>query len=161
VALGTPNSEPALDKSHVVVEANVDDMTGELAAHALSQLLGAGALDAWATPVVMKKGRPGLVISALAAAHTASHVADALLRETSTIGVRFSEVGRRELTRRLVEVQTDFGQIPVKVSGDRQAGTPPQIKPEFDACARAARERGVQVRVVIQAALKAAEELDL
>src|SRR5690606_30712921 len=66
VVLGQPTPERALTHSHVVVEATVDDMTGELAGHALSELLSAGALDAWASPVLMKKGRPGLVLSALA-----------------------------------------------------------------------------------------------
>src|SRR5690606_8268260 len=118
VALGASSQERPSVLSHTVVEATVDDMTGELAAHALSALLLAGAVDAWATPVVMKKGRPGLVISALASVERAGAVADVLLRETSTIGVRFSEVSRRELERRVVQIDTDFGPIPVKVSGE-------------------------------------------
>ena len=125
-------------------------MTGELAAHALSALLLAGAVDAWATPVVMKKGRPGLVISALASVERAGAVADVLLRETSTIGVRFSEVSRRELERRVVQIDTDFGPIPVKVSGEGSDFL--EVKPEFDACVEASRRHGVPVRMVVDAA---------
>lgn len=141
------------EETHVVLEANVDDMTGELAAHALEALFAAGALDAWASPVTMKKGRPGLVLSALAAWSEADAVAAAMLRETSSIGVRRISVSRTERPRRLVEVTTRYGVIPVKVS-EGEFG-PPQVKPEFDACAQAARRCGVPVRDVIAAALAA------
>lgn len=153
VVLGKPSADEGSPETHVVVEANVDDMTGELAGHALGSLLGHGALDAWGTPIIMKKGRPGLVISALARMHDAGRVADALLRETSSIGVRFTPVSRRELERRLLQVVTPFGTIPVKVSG---SGTGRKLKPEFDACAKAAREHDVPVRVVVEAAQREA-----
>jgi pyridinium-3,5-bisthiocarboxylic acid mononucleotide nickel chelatase len=150
VALGAPASERPSAHSHTLVEATVDDMTGELAAHALSALLLAGALDAWATAVVMKKGRPGLVLSALAPIELAGAVADVLLRETSTIGVRFSDVSRRELNRRVVDVETEFGTIPVKLSGEGSDFH--EAKPEFDACVEAARRHGVPVRKVVDRA---------
>ena len=143
--------------SHAVIEANVDDMNGELAAHALAALLAAGALDAWATPIVMKKGRPGLTLAALAAEGQAEAIAAVMLRETSSIGVRATPVNRVERPRQLIEVQTPFGAIPVKVSGGPYG--PPIMKPEFDACARAAREAGVTVREVLAFALEAAHAL--
>jgi uncharacterized protein (TIGR00299 family) protein len=139
--------------SHSVIEANIDDMSGELAGHAIQALLASGALDAWATPVTMKKGRPGLTVAALASAELANAVAAVMLRETSSIGVRFSPVQRLERPRRLVEVSTPFGQIPVKISEGPYG--PPVVKPEFDACARAAERAGVSVREVIAAALQA------
>ena len=151
VVLGKPHALESSSETHVVVEANVDDMTGELAGHALQTLFEVGALDAWGTPILMKKGRPGLIISALAKTGDAGRIADALLRETSSIGVRFSSVSRRELARSVVEVETLFGTIPVKVSGASAADR--KMKPEFDACAEAARKHGVPVRVVIEAAL--------
>src|SRR5205085_7612305 len=93
LVLGVPEpSEAKTEQSHVVVEANIDDMSGELTAHALSALMEAGALDAWAAPVVMKKGRPGLTLFALASAAQASAIASAMLRETSSIGVRLQPV---------------------------------------------------------------------
>lgn len=141
------------EASHVVLEANVDDMTGELVGHALQRLLESGALDAWATPIVMKKGRPGLLVSALVDAGAAPRLAEVLLRETNSIGVRHSPVSRTERPRRMVEVTTEFGQIPLKIS-EGPFG-PPRIKPEFDVCAERARLAGVPVSVVIAAALAA------
>ena len=110
-------------------------MSGELAGHAIRALLAAGALDAWATPVTMKKGRPGLTVAALAPSELADAIAAVMLRETSSIGVRLSPVRRIERPRRMIEVATQFGPIPVKMSEGPYG--PPVIKPEFDACARA------------------------
>lgn len=147
--------ETVVGASHVVLEANVDDLTGEVAAHAIEALLAAGALDAWATPITMKKGRPALTISALARAPEADAVSTALLRETTSIGLRKIPVTRTERPRRTVTVETAFGRVRVKVS-EGPFG-PPQIKPEFDDCAAAARTHGVTLREVIQAALLALE----
>ncbi|HVY27693.1 MAG TPA: nickel pincer cofactor biosynthesis protein LarC [Polyangiaceae bacterium] len=154
--LGTPathTAEPGRP-THFVIEANVDDMTGELCGHVIAKLLEAGALDAWAVPATMKKGRPGLLLSALAGVAGSAAVEATLLRETSSIGLRRYGVSRSERPRELVEVDTEFGKLPVKVSGGPYG--PPQIKPEFDACAEAARLHGVPVRVVLAAALAAA-----
>jgi pyridinium-3,5-bisthiocarboxylic acid mononucleotide nickel chelatase len=140
--------------SHVIIEANVDDLTGEVAAHAIEALLAAGAVDAWATPITMKKGRPALTLAALAPSARADAVATALLVETTTIGVRRIPVTRTERPRRTVTVVTAFGPISIKVS-EGPFG-PPQMKPEFDECAAAARLHGVPVRLVIAAALSAA-----
>jgi hypothetical protein len=140
--------------THVVIEANVDDMSGELAAHAIEALLVAGALDAWAQPITMKKGRPALTISALATNEQADAVASAMLRETTSIGVRKTPVTRTERPRRSATVMTAYGAIRVKIS-EGPFG-PPQIKPEFDDCAKAAREHGVSVREVVEAANRAA-----
>jgi uncharacterized protein (DUF111 family) len=153
VVLGT-----AADKSdvkahgHILLECNVDDLTGELAAHALRTLLAAGARDAWATPVTMKKGRPGLTLSAIAESGSEDHIAEVMLRETSTIGIRRLPFDRLERPRRMLEVATRFGTIPVKVSEGPYG--PPQIKPEFDACVQAAEAHGVPVKEVIFEALE-------
>src|SRR6185369_452133 len=116
-------------------------------------LFSAGALDAWAVPITMKKGRPALTMAALAAAADADRVAAAMLKETTTIGIRRIPVTRTERPRRVVTVSTAFGPIRVKIS-EGPFG-PPQIKPEFDECAAAARIHGVPVREVISAALAA------
>lgn len=144
----------AASATHVVLEANVDDITGEVAACALETVLAAGALDVWAVPITMKKGRPALTLCALAAAPQADVVAAAMLRETTSIGVRRVPVTRTERPRRIVSVQTAYGALRVKVS-EGPFG-PPQVKPELDDCAAAARAHGVPVREVIAAALAAA-----
>ncbi len=120
----------------------------------MESLFAAGALDAWATPITMKKGRPALTLSALANESHAEAVASAMLRETSSLGVRRYGVSRVERPRRSITVETAFGSIAVKISEGPYG--PPQIKPEFDACAAAAKAHGVPVREVIRAALVSA-----
>jgi hypothetical protein len=139
--------------SHVVLEANVDDMTGELAGHALAVMLEEGALDAWAAPITMKKGRPGLVLSVLASLEQSDRLGAALLRETTSIGLRRRAVSRIERPRRTTTVATRFGEVACKVSEGAYGG--PLIKPEFDECAKLARAAGVPVREVIAAAIAA------
>jgi uncharacterized protein (TIGR00299 family) protein len=139
--------------THAVLEANVDDATGELAGSWIEALLAAGAVDAWATPITMKKGRPALTLSALARVEHADAVAHAMLRETTSLGLRSYEVTRAERPRRMVEVETPYGRIPVKIA-EGPFG-PPQVKPEFDACLAAARAHGVPVREVVRAATAA------
>lgn len=152
--LGSPaSSSVSRDPTHVVLEANVDDMTGELAGHAIDVLLRAGALDCWAAAVTMKKGRPGLVLSALCELARADELSAVLLRETSSIGVRRLAADRVERPRRRVRVTTAYGDVSLKVS--EGAYGPPQVKPEFDECAGLARAANVPVREVLAAALAA------
>jgi uncharacterized protein (TIGR00299 family) protein len=143
---------PYATSEHVVIETNLDDATGELVAHALEQLLRAGALDAWATPITMKKGRPAVTVSAIAQTPRADAIAATLLCETTSLGVRRYAVSRMERPRHDVALVTKFGTISVKVS-EGPFG-PSQVKPAFDDCARAAAEHGVTVREVIAAALE-------
>jgi uncharacterized protein (TIGR00299 family) protein len=144
-ALLRPEDAPP---THTVLEANIDDASGELAASWIETLLVAGALDAWATPITMKKGRPALVISALVGRDRADELASTMLRETTSLGVRCYDVRRLERPRTIEYVETPFGLIAVKIAGGPFG--PPQIKPEFDACAEAARAHGVPVREVLR-----------
>lgn len=139
--------------THVVLEANIDDATGELLACCIDSLLAAGALDAWAAPLTMKKGRPAYLLGALATSQLADTIAATMLRESTTLGVRRHDVTRVERPRRIEEVETRFGRLPVKVA-DGPYG-PVVRKPELDACVAAARAHGVPVREVIEAALVA------
>ncbi len=135
------------------LEANVDDVTGEVAAVAIEALLEAGALDAWAQPITMKKGRPALLVGALVAPDREREVTRAMLVHTPTLGVRKHEVERTERPRRFVEVETMYGPIRVKIAdGD---GLPAVVHPELDRCREAARAHGVPVREVIRAAIVA------
>jgi hypothetical protein len=153
--LGTASDAAARISSatHAVLEANIDDATGELAASWIESLLSAGAVDAWATPITMKKGRPAWTLSALVPVALAQFVETSMLRETTSLGVRRHDVTRTERPRRIVQVETVFGRIPVKVA-EGPFG-PPQAKPEFEACAAAARSHAVPVREVMLAALSA------
>lgn len=147
-----PSAVGFASPTHVVVETNLDDSTGETLGHTLQVLLASGALDAWASPVVMKKGRPGWTVHALCPQPLAAAVADVLLGETSAIGVRTVPALRTELSRSVMEINTPYGPVPVKLSGD--AGSRfEHAKPEFDVCQELARRSDVPLRWVVEAAL--------
>jgi uncharacterized protein (TIGR00299 family) protein len=164
--LGTPADAAASDGSgqfgespastHTVLEANLDDATGELVAACIASLLEAGALDAWAQPVTMKKGRPAFVLSVLARIADANRLAAQLLSESTSLGVRRHDVSRIERPRRMIAVDTRFGRLAVKVA--EGAYGPPQVKPELDDCLAAARRHGVPLREVLREAQRAAED---
>ena len=104
----------------------------------------------------MKKGRPGLTLSALCPVNAADYLGGVLLAETSSLGYRKSAVTRGERPRRMIVVQTPYGTVPVKVSSGPWGGQ--QIKPEFDVCAARAEEHGVAARDVVQVALVMARQ---
>lgn len=137
------------------VEANVDDLSPEVAAYALERVLAAGAVDGWWTAVTMKKGRPGLQLTALAPGGLRDAVVAAILDETTTIGVRFDPVDRHVLARELATVETAYGPITIKVArdGDRIVNA----APEFEDCKAAATRAGVPLKRVYAAAIAAWE----
>jgi hypothetical protein len=137
----------------LVLEAEVDDMSPQLCGPLVERLLGAGALDAYLTPIQMKKGRPGFLITALVEPAAREAIEEVLFRETTTLGVRRQEWERTVLDREIVPVRTAYGTIGVKVG--RRAGTVYNAQPEFDDCQRAAAEKGVPVKEVWAAALAA------
>lgn len=135
------------------IAANLDDATGEVVGDALKRLLDAGALDAWATPIVMKKGRPGVTVQVLAAADDADVLTELLLEVTGSFGARFRDWGRVVLERRFETVNTEAGQVRVKVGS--RLGRDITAKVEFDDASIAARQHGIPVREVIAQALAA------
>jgi pyridinium-3,5-bisthiocarboxylic acid mononucleotide nickel chelatase len=135
------------------LSTNLDDCSGQLVARAIEVALAAGALDAWVAPVTMKKGRPGLVLSALADLAHRDAVARAFLSETTTLGVRCAAVERVELAREHVTVETAYG--PVRVKEGRLGGALLSAHPEYDDCVDRAGERGAAVKEVMAAALAA------
>ena len=125
----------------LLIETNIDDMSPELFGYTQERLFEAGAADVWMTPVQMKKGRPGVLLSALCAVEREQAIVDVLLSETSTLGVRVSEVSRHEAERETFEFESSLGPAAVKVK--RLPGRAPVVAPEYEACARIARERGM------------------
>jgi uncharacterized protein (TIGR00299 family) protein len=128
-----------------LVEVNVDDATGEVLAHAVAAILAAGAHDAWVTPIVMKKGRPGQTVHALCDDAAAGPVTAAMLAETGSLGVRSTSVERWPQRRVEVDVEVGGHPIRVKVSDGR-------VKVEHDDAADAARALGRPLRDVLAAA---------
>ncbi|ADO69028.1 nickel pincer cofactor biosynthesis protein LarC [Stigmatella aurantiaca] len=135
------------------VAANLDDSTPQLLGHLVERLLDHGALDAWVTPVVMKKGRPGHLLGVLVEGGKRETVVDLVLRESTTLGVRFHQVERHALERDWVEVETPWGRVRVK-RGLR--GTEVlNAHPEFEDCRQVAEAAGVPLKQVMAAALAA------
>jgi uncharacterized protein (TIGR00299 family) protein len=135
--------------SVAVLEANIDDSTPQVLGYAMERLLDAGALDVTLTPTFMKKNRPAIVISVIAAPDGTERLAEILFAETSTLGIRIFEAQRRVLPRQVEEVETPHGTIRVKYS---DTGT---FTPEYEDCRRAASEHGVPLRVIISEASQA------
>ena len=138
----------------IEIAATIDDANPELYAYALDAVFAAGARDAWLIPAQMKKGRPGVVLHALADPGARDAVVAAILRETTAIGLRFHTVQRVVLPREVVSVETPYGPVRVKIAvapdGTRN------VAPEYEDCRQVAAERGVALKVVYQAAVAAA-----
>jgi hypothetical protein len=126
-----------------VIEANIDDMTGEALGYAMDHLLNAGALDVTLTPVHMKKNRPGSMLTVLARPEDQEQLAAAVLRETSTFGVRIYTAERRVLQRDSVEVSTSYGAVRIKTADSGK------FAPEYEDCRRLAVERAVPIQLVM------------
>jgi hypothetical protein len=137
----------------VLLETNIDDLSPELAAHAASAMEAAGALDVWWTPITMKKSRPAWVLSALVKRIDAAAVERAMFVETSTIGVRRTEVDRTIADRRIAVVETRFGVAEIKIASI--GGEVVNAAPEFESCAALARSANVPLIQVYTAVLAA------
>jgi pyridinium-3,5-bisthiocarboxylic acid mononucleotide nickel chelatase len=141
----------------VVLETNLDDLSPELVPDAVERCFAAGALDVWTLPIGMKKGRPGLLLSALARPEAEAAVARAILEETTALGVRVARLRRYELDREERTVEVDGRAVRVKLG--RLDGRVVNVAPEHDDCAAVARATGATVKSVWVAALAAAREL--
>ena len=137
-----------------LIETNIDDMTGEEIGYAMQALFDTGALDVWATPIQMKKSRPGTTLSVIAAQNNLGPIAAVLFTHTSTLGVRIRQLERLVADRQSVQVETEYGPVRVKL---RKIGNQvTQIAPEYDDCAKIATELGVPLSQVMQSAKSAA-----
>jgi len=135
-----------------VLETSIDDATPQVVGYVIEQALAAGALDAFAVAVQMKKSRPGLLLTVLAKPADASILIDLLLRETTTLGVRVRQEQRVCLDRRFQTVTTPWGEVRVKLG--YFDGELANCAPEFEDCRRLAQENGVPLKTVMQEALR-------
>lgn len=148
-------TEPARDRETdqvTLLQTNLDDQTPEAIGFLMEQVMGAGALDAWVTPILMKKGRPAHELSILAGRDTWQALEGLLFQQTRTLGVRRVMMDRTKLPRSLHEVETPFGKVRGKV---RLLDGSSSFHPEFEDCARLARQRGVTLQEVQRAAHQA------
>ena len=139
----------------VKISANIDDMTGEDLGAAMELLLEAGALDVWFEQIQMKKNRPAVKFCALALPEAQARVAELMLRHTTTLGVRMSEVERLMLAREIRTVGTRFGNVRVKRG--TLGGDVIKEMPEYDDVRRIARETGLPMSAVRAAVAEDAE----
>ena len=143
----------------VVVECEIDDMNTQMFGVLMDRLYEAGAIDVFYTPVYMKKNRPGTHVTVLVPPRGREAVSATLFRESSTIGLRYSEVNREVLRRELVPVTTRYGEVRCKVA--IRDSIVVNVAPEFEDCKRLADERGVSVKMVHSAAIQASENAGL
>jgi uncharacterized protein (TIGR00299 family) protein len=142
------------ETDHVfVLETNLDDLPAEVIGYCYDRLLAAGALDVYTVPIFMKKNRPGVLLSVIAPESAVSALEDILFRETTTLGIRRCRMERHKLNRRAHTVSTQWGPIQGKLAW--REGEPPAFSPEYEACARIAREQNVALRDVLTAARQA------
>ena len=141
----------------LVIETNIDDMNPEVYPYLMDRLFELGARDVWLTPIQMKKGRPAHKLSVLASAEDQQAIIGELMKETSTLGVRVSQVMRQEAERRVEKVDTSLG--PVRVKLKLLDGNPVSLAPEYEDCAAIASRSGLPLREVYRIVTEEASRL--
>jgi pyridinium-3,5-bisthiocarboxylic acid mononucleotide nickel chelatase len=153
-----PQHQPEEERL-IMLETNIDDMTAQRFGYLMERVMEMGALDCFFTPVQMKKNRPGVLVSILCRPEDNRKLCELLFSETTTLGVRESEVRRRSLERSMVRVETRYGPIDVKVA--HRNGQVMNEMPEYEQCLAAARAAGVSLNIVeeeVRGALRAMKE---
>jgi uncharacterized protein (TIGR00299 family) protein len=140
----------------VLVETNLDDMAPNLIAALCEDLMAAGALDVSVTPTLMKKGRPGHLVTVMSPPELAAKLSDHLIRHSTTLGVRITRAERVIASRRVIEVRTSLGSAHVKVK--EIGGKAVDVAPEYEDCRRISRETGVDLREVMRLVSEAARK---
>ncbi|HKR10817.1 MAG TPA: nickel pincer cofactor biosynthesis protein LarC [Pyrinomonadaceae bacterium] len=150
VLVGETEAADAASERLWMIETNIDDASPQIAGYVMDRVFELGALDCYFTPVQMKKNRPGVLLSVLCGAEEKEAVIKLLFVETTTLGVRSYEVERRALRRSIVQVETQYGPISVKVA--HLNGRVVNEMPEFEQCRQAAISADVPLKVVEEAA---------
>jgi uncharacterized protein (TIGR00299 family) protein len=148
----TEHESPFPMEEITVLEANVDDMTPQVFGYVMEQALQSGALDAFGTPVQMKKSRPGMLLTVLCRTEDSQRLTKLILSETTTLGVRMRRESRAALTRRHVSVTTKWGDIRMKLANLN--GSISNYAPEYEDCRQIARDQKVPLKTVMQEAIK-------
>ncbi len=131
-----------------LLETNIDDMNPQIAGYVMERLFGLGARDVWFTPIFMKKNRPATMLSVLAPGEKQQTMIEALLRETTTLGVRVRPVARHEAEREFVQFDSSLGKVTLKVK--KLQGMPLGYSVEYEDCRRLAMEKGLPLQEVLR-----------
>ncbi len=156
-AAPAPSATDAERDEATLIETNIDDMNPQFYAPLLEKLLAAGALDAWLTPIIMKKGRPAITVAALAAPEHAEALAALIIEGTTTLGVRLTTTERRKAAREFATVATPWGAVRTKLK--RWRGIIVAAVPEYDDCAALALATGLPIATIHAAATRHAAGL--
>lgn len=157
IFMGELKQEPQAENM-VVVETNIDDMNPQLYGHVMNKLFAAGACDVWITPIIMKKGRPACLLSALSKDFLLADISKVIFSETSSLGVRYYDVARNILARKTEKIKLPYGEIHIKYG--KLDGRVVNIAPEFEDCANLSAVTGIPIKAIWQQAMqKALEDL--
>ncbi|MBI4329841.1 MAG: nickel pincer cofactor biosynthesis protein LarC [Chloroflexi bacterium] len=132
----------------VLLETNIDDMSPQVSGYVMERLFELGARDVWFTPIFMKKNRPATMLSVLSPAGEESRMAEVILRETTTLGIRVRPVTRHEADRELIEFPSSLGRVHVKIK--KFQGRVAGVSPEYEDCRRLAAEKGLPLQEVLR-----------
>ncbi len=135
------------------LETNLDDCPAEWLGAVMQRLLEAGALDVWFTPIQMKKLRPAVMLSVLCNDEKTSALADVIFEGTSAFGLRIEKVMRLKLSRRIETVNTEFGEVAVKIGS--RGNEVLQVAPEYDSCLALANRTGASLKLIYEQAVQA------
>ncbi len=158
LVVGEADTEPVQTSPMVMIETTIDDMNPEVYDYVRERLMTAGARDVWLQNVQMKKGRPGVILSAIAAPEKQAEITAVILRETTTLGVRVTPVTRYEAVRESVIIRTPLGPAGVKIKRLAAGGEIVGISPEYEDCRRLAEQSSVPLSRVYDIVRRAAED---
>jgi hypothetical protein len=156
VVIGSRDGAGWREESMLVIETNIDDMNPELYDYVFDRLFAAGARDVFLSPIQMKKNRPATLLRVIAEPKARDTLAQIILRETSTLGVRFYPVGRIILKRTSERLKTRYGTIQVKVA-EEPDGTR-RVGPEYDDLKRIARAKKIPLRLLYDEVVRSANK---
>lgn len=137
-----------VDEHMVLLQANLDDMNPEFSSYVMDRLFEAGANDVYWIPIIMKRGRPGMMLNVLVAEERLAQIEEIVFAETTTLGLRYMKANVHRLGRQFAAVQTEWGPITVKLGFHR--GELVQMAPEFKECEKAAKQFGVPLKQVYE-----------
>lgn len=149
LVIGEPAANYEEDTS-LLIETNIDDMNPQVYDYLIEKLMGQGAQDVYLTPIIMKKGRPAILLSVLTDRSKSDMLLDMIFRETTSIGVRIQEVGRKKLSREIRELETIHGKIRIKIS--RRGDEILTATPEYEDCRKIAEEKNIPLKQVMEEA---------
>ncbi len=150
LVIGELVEDYATDETYLI-ETNIDDMNPELYPYVIEKLFEIGVHDAYLIPIIMKKGRPGIILSTLCESSKIDDALKIIYSETTTLGVRIIKTDRRKLNRSFDEIETTFGKVKVKISESPEGK---KIIPEFEECKRIALEKNIPISKIYDEILK-------